>query len=364
MKKVFPALAALMFLLALISCASAKKQAQSSKQTYIAVVSKGFQHQFWQTVYTGSDAAAKDLNLFITFEGPPSETNIDMQLEMIDAALSKKPAALCLAALDVDRLSDKLSAAKAAKIPVIGFDSGIPNAPVGTVVSTASTNNYAAGELAADRLFEEASVKRRILSATSDKKVTIGIISQDTISTSILERTHGFIVKFIKLSEAIHPGAVEVTGDKHFMKSSENKAVVSLKIAIPATTEYADCLVRSEELLSGTPDLIGVFCSNEGTVTGLLAATNEGADFDREKGVYKDITVVGFDAGFSQKHAIKKRYIYGSITQDPFQIGYLAVSLAYKAVKGEKLEAMYDTGCKFYNYENIDDPDIARLVYD
>jgi len=73
--------------------------------------------------------------------------------------------------------------------------------------------------------------------------------------------------------------------------------------------------------------------------------------------------VIGFDAGIAQKQAVTKRYFYGSITQDPYRIGYLAVELAYRAIKGEKIEAVVDTGCKFYNYENIDDPEIAQLVY-
>ena len=37
---------------------------------YIPVISKGFQHQFWQAVKLGSENAAKDLNVDITFEGP------------------------------------------------------------------------------------------------------------------------------------------------------------------------------------------------------------------------------------------------------------------------------------------------------
>jgi len=40
------------------------------------------------------------------------------------------------------------------------------------------------------------------------------------------------------------------------------------------------------------------------------------------------------------------------------------VKIYRKAVKGESVDAIVDTGCKFYNYENIDDPDIVPLVYD
>ena len=73
--------------------------------------------------------------------------------------------------------------------------------------------------------------------------------------------------------------------------------------------------------------------------------------------------VVGFDAGKAQKAAIRNKYFLGSITQDPYNIGFQAVTLAVKAVKGQPV-ANIDTGAKFYDSTNIDNPDIAQLVYD
>ena len=67
---------------------------------YIAVISKGFQHQFWQAVKAGAEKAAVDYDVTITFEGPETEAQVDKQVEMVQAALDKNPAALCLAALD------------------------------------------------------------------------------------------------------------------------------------------------------------------------------------------------------------------------------------------------------------------------
>ena len=362
MKKVVSLLLTAVLLATLASC-GAKPTDKTSDQIYIAVVSKGFQHQFWQAVYAGSLAASEKLGVKITFEGPASEAEIDKQIALVGAALDKKPDALCLAAIDVTRLNDKLLAAKKAKIPVIGFDSGIPNAPDGVVVSTASTNNYAAGELAAVKMFEKSSVKERITAATYDKPVVIGVLSQDAISLSIVDRTRGFVDKFKALAEGVHSGSVEVTGHNSFAKPAAGKAAVIINVAVSSTPEYSDNQICAEDLFK-TPNLVSVFCSNEGTVTGLLAATSDGKDLDRESGKYKDVIVIGFDAGVAQKQAVKKQYIYGSITQDPYQIGYLAVELAYKAIKGENIDAVVDTGCKFYNYENIDSPDIAQLVYD
>ncbi|MDD3840939.1 MAG: LacI family transcriptional regulator, partial [Clostridia bacterium] len=69
-------------------------------------------------------------------------------------------------------------------------------------------------------------------------------------------------------------------------------------------------------------------------------------------------------AGSTQKNAVKNQYFYGSVTQDPYAIGYKAVELAYKAINGEELDEIVDTGAKFYTSENMEDEDIAQLLYD
>ena len=127
----------------LVACgAPAATQAPAAaEKLYIPVISKGFQHQFWQAVKLGSENAAKDLNVDITFEGPESEAMVDKQVEMFQTALDKKPAAICLAAVDSKAFEPLLQQAKAAGIPVIGFDSGVDS---DIPVTTATTDNIAA----------------------------------------------------------------------------------------------------------------------------------------------------------------------------------------------------------------------------
>jgi ribose transport system substrate-binding protein len=81
------------------------------------------------------------LNVDITFEGPGSESEVDKQIEMLQTALDKKPAAICFAALDSKAAIPLLEKAKAANIPVIGFDSGVDS---DIPVATAATDNIAA----------------------------------------------------------------------------------------------------------------------------------------------------------------------------------------------------------------------------
>lgn len=336
----------------------------SGEKPYIAVVSKGFQHQFWQTVYAGSKDAAEKYNIEMTFEGPPSESDIGTQVDMVNAALAKNPKALCLAALDTQSLNAQLEQAKGSGIPVVGFDSGVPDAPAGSVVSTASTNNYNAGELAAEEMFNEASFAERLKAATAGAPVSIAVQSQDATSASILDRTNGFINKMLELIETVHPGGAEVTGHDVFKKAAGGDVVVSIKVTVPPTTSYTDAQAACQTMLQNNSDLIGYFVSNEASVTGILAATNDGTDLNRDTGIYKDLIVVGFDAGKPQKDAVASQYFYGSVTQDPYMIGYLAVELAYKSINGEAVDEVADTGCKFYTHQNMNEADIAQLLYD
>lgn len=329
---------------------------------YIAVISKGFQHQFWQTVAAGAEDAAAEYGVDMTFEGPPSESDIAIQVDMINAAIAKNPAALCLAVLDTESVTEQLNTSKDNGVPVVGFDSGVPNAPEGTVVATASTNNENAGALAADSMFADPVVKAAIDGATADNPVVIGVLSQEATSASIVGRTVGFTQQMFALCDELLPGQVEVTGHVVFEKAATGDVAISIFTMIPPSTSAEDVATGAQNLFS-MDGLVAIYASNEGTANGILAATTDGTDLDRDAGKYKDIAVIGFDAGASQKAAVAAGYFLGSITQDPYMIGYLAVELAVKAINGEAV-ADVDTGAKFYNAANMNDADIAQLLYD
>jgi ribose transport system substrate-binding protein len=345
------------------SVAPASEAPTTAAKPYIAVISKGFQHKFWQTVMAGAQAAADKYGVEMSFDGPPSESDISVQVDMLNAAMGKNPAALCLAALDTESVNEQLTACKDKGIPVVGFDSGVPNAPEGSIVSTASTDNEAAGALAAQTMYDIESIKAAVAAATKDKPVVISVISQDATSASITGRTTGFVNKMAELCEAAQPGLVAVTGhDKWNKASGSGDTAVEITVTIAASTSVPDCQTAAQAVLQTSP--LGVFCTNSGSVDGMLAATADGSDLDRAKGKYKDLFVIGFDSGATLLNAIKNSWFTGAITQDPYMIGYDAIELAVKTLNGEKVEALVDTGCKFYNKDNMNDPDIAALLYE
>ena len=329
------------------------------EKLYIPVMAKGFQHQFWQAVKAGADAAAADLGVEIYFDGPASETEIAAQVNMIKQEMAKNPQAMALAALDTSAVADILDECAEKNIPVIGFDSGVPGDTSGAVKATACTNNEAAAAIAAEKFGEHADLVAAMKAATTESPVIIAVLSQDAVSASVTGRTTGFVNKMKEVASQY--GTVAVTGHTKWAEGDASAASILIEVAVSATTEAVD-VQNSANALLAKENLIALFCSNEGTVTGFLSAVADGELLaDGEK--YADLVVAGFDAGAAQKNAVRQGWFYGSVTQDPYHIGYYAVEMAVAAAKGETV-ADKDTGAQWYDASNIDDEMIALLVYD
>jgi ribose transport system substrate-binding protein len=292
--------------------------AQAATKPYIPLISKGFQHQFWQAVKQGAEQAAKDFNVTITFEGPESESQVDKQIEMLQAALDKKPSALGIAALDSKAVIPLLERAKALKIPVVGFDSGVDS---DIPVTTAATDNLAAAGLAADKLAQ--------LIGDSGE---VAVIVHDQTSRTGIDRRDGFLKQIAKHTK-IKVVDVQYGAGDHLKSTDLAKAIIQAH-----------------------PQLKGFFGANEGSAIGVLNAVVELKKAGK-------IVVVGYDSGQQQMDAIRKGTMAGAITQNPVGIGYKCVEAAVKALKGEKLPKFTDTGFFWYDKTNIDSSKIAPLLY-
>ena len=293
--------------------------AQSAGKPYIPLISKGFQHQFWQAVKHGAQQAAKDFNVAITFEGPESESMVDKQIEMLQAALDKKPNAIGLAALDSKAVIPLLERARALHIPVIGFDSGVDS---DIPVTTAATNNVAAAALAADKM--------AALIGTAGE---IAVIVHDQTSRTGIDRRDGFVNRIKRTYPKITIVDVQYGGGDHLKSTDLAKAI-----------------------MQAHPRLKGFFGANEGSAIGVLNAVIE----LKKQG---KIVVIGYDSGQAQMDAVRSGVMAGAITQNPVGIGYKCVEAAVKALKGETLPKTIDTGFFWYDKTNIDSKQIAPLLY-
>ncbi|RQR59625.1 BMP family ABC transporter substrate-binding protein [Burkholderia sp. Bp9002] len=289
-----------------------------AQETYIPLVSKGFQHQFWQAVKSGALQAAKDYHVKVTFDGPETEAMIDKQIDMLSAAIAKKPAALGFAALDSKAALPLLKKAQAEKIPVVAFDSGVDS---DIPVTTAATNNKAAASLAADKLAE-----------LIGKEGEVAVVAHDQTSRTGIDRRDGFLERMKSAYPKIKVVTVQY-GEGDQLKSTE----------------------VTKSILQGYPKLKGIFGTNEGSAIGVVNGVRE---------MKRKVVIVGYDSGKQQKDAIRSGLMAGAITQNPVGIGYRTVEAAVKATKGEKLPKIIDTGFYWYDKTNIDDPKVAAALYD
>ena len=320
------------------SKAEETKAEASADGKKINVIAKGFQHQFWKAVEKGAMQAGTDLGVEVSFQGPDNES-----------AIAQKPTAICFAALDTQASLGSIQTAMDAGIPIIGFDSGVPDAPAGAIKANASTNNLEAGKLAAKETYEL--IKDKIDGASGT--VRIGVVAQESNSQSIVERTKGFVEEMTKL---IGEDKVSVEGHDS-LKNEKSGAPVIIDVGIPAEVKDADGAAVASAILEKS-DLIAIYGSNEFAANAIITA-NEGLDKIGEG----KVVAVGFDAGKKQLQAIKDGLFAGSVTQDPVQIGYKAVELAVKAANGESVSDV-DTGALWYNKDNMEDPKIAPCLYE
>ena len=323
-------------------------QEAASGDMHIDVIAKGFQHQFWKAVEQGSNKAAQEFGVTVTFQGPDNESAIAQQVEYLNAAIAKKPTAICLAALDTTACLDAIKEAQSKNIPIIGFDSGVPDAPEGAIKANAATDNKAAGELAATEMYKLIEDKIKSASGT----VRIGVVAQESNSQSIVSRTKGFVDKMVELV-----GKDDVSVEGHdSLKAEKAGAKVVIEVGIPAEVKDADAVAVASAILE-KDDLIAIYGSNEFAANAIITA-NEGLDKLGED----KVVAVGFDAGAKLLDAIEAKIFAGAVTQDPVQIGYQAVKLAVAAAKGETVKDV-DTGALWYNADNMDAPEIAPCLY-
>ncbi len=299
---------------------SALAQAQQAQEIYIPLVSKGFQHQFWQAVKSGAEQAARDLKVKVSFEGPETEAMVDKQIDMLSAALAKKPQAIGFAALDSQAAIPLLKKAQAAKIPVVAFDSGVDS---DIPVTTTTTDNKAAAALAADKMAE-----------LIGKSGEVALVVHDQTSRTGVDRRDGFVNRIKSAYPNIKIVSVQYGGGDQ-LKSTE----------------------ITKSILQASPNLKGIFGANEGSAIGVVNGV-------REMKRTGKVVVIGYDSGKQQKNAIMDGSMAGAITQNPVGMGYKTVEMAVKAVKGEKLPKIVDTGFFWYDKTNIADPKIAAVLYD
>ncbi len=288
-------------------------------QPYIAIVSKGFQHQFWQAVKQGADEEAQKQGARVTFVGPPTEADVEEQINMLTNDIAKSPQALGFAALDSKSAEPLLQQAKSQNIPVIAFDSGVDS---DVPVTTVATDNKAAAAEAAKHMAELVGGKGKV-----------AMVVHDQTSKSGTDRRDGFM---------------------DWMK--QNAPGITVLAPQYGGGDQAESANITKSIISSNPDLKGIYASNEGSAIGVIKGVEESGK--------SGIQLVGFDSGKAQVDAIKDGSMAGAVTQDPINMGRELVKAAMKAINGEDQPKNVDTGFYWYDKTNVADEKIKAVLYE
>ena len=131
--------------------ASSKVAGSKTGKLRIGVIPKGTSHQFWRSVHAGAEAAAKELgDVEVLWKGPETEADTIGQISVVKNFITNDVDGIVLAPNHSQALVDVVEEAKAEKIPVVIFDSGLA---AGTeVTSYVATDNLRGGQMAGKAL--------------------------------------------------------------------------------------------------------------------------------------------------------------------------------------------------------------------
>lgn len=301
---------------ALLTAALIPAACKRNEKRIVGVVPKGRAHLFWQSVHAGAEMAAQESGVQINWNGPATETDFNAQIQIVDAMINRRVDAICLAPIDRKVMVNVVDRAAKSNIPVIIFDSSIDTE---SFVSQVATDNYAAGQMAADRMGEILQGKGKVV-----------MVAVQPGAASTMAREEGFETRV----KDKFPGIQIV--DKRF-----------------GMADFAKSLAVAENMLTAHSDLAGLFASNESSAVGAAQAL---------KGRKSSVKMVGFDWSPTLLEDLRNGLIDSLVVQNPFKMGYESVKAAVSKLGGGSPQKINNLPPRLITKEDLDKPDVKEQL--
>ncbi len=267
-------------------------------QRRIAVIPKATAHLFFVSVHEGVERAAREFSIEALWNGPSDETDSSRQIQIVDSMVAQGVDGIAISATDERALVGPLLRARAAKIPVVIFDSAVA---MDDYVSFISTDNHGAGCLAARRL-----------AGLVGGKGSVAMIQQKPGGASTGRRESGF----------------EETLEREFPE-------VKLVARQFSMGDRAKARAAAENILTAHAGLDGIFASSEASSIGAIQAI-------RSRGLGGKLKLVTFDDSEMHREALKDGVVNLMLVQDPVRLGYEAVKALVEHLRGGKPKKRLD----------------------
>ena len=288
----------------------------------IAVVPKGTQHAFWQSVESGAREAAEERGVELVWKGPDAESDTSGQITLLQGLVDDPSIdAVGVAPTAAEgALVDLLVSTHGKGKPVVIFDSGM-NTDASNYTSFIATDNEQGGRLGGAKLVELMG---------GNGKIVMLRYAANSLSTD--QRAAGFL-EAIDAAEGIEKLSVDQEGGQNAgdaKKKADNMA----------------------DLLRGAD---GIFTVNESTTQGMLLALEQ-------LGLTGKVKFVGFDTSPALIDALKAGKIDALVAQNPRRMGSETVHALMDAMEGKQVQKQVDTGVVVVTRENLDSDEVRAVL--
>jgi len=251
--------------------------------------------------------AAANPGVEIVFGQGTSATDIEGQIALIESMVTKGVQGIAITPVD-PTVAPALDKAIAAGVKVVLMDNNIPDWNGRTALAT--TNNYNAGKIAGEYL--------KTVLKDGDTMAILegvpGVPSLDDRVKGMLDGLQGVEVKIVG------KGATDCTEEK------------GLNVA--------------QDILTANPDVKSIYAACGPPAAGAAQAIKN-ANLNRH------VILVGFDFCCGEAEAMEAGVEDASVAQFPSKMAALGVEALVKAIRGETVESLIDSGAALVTKENM-----------
>lgn len=282
----------------------------------VALVMKTLNNPFFINMHKGAEMAADSLSVNLLVQAPDREIDVERQMQIIENLIQRNVDAICLAPSGAREIVPAILKANKANIPVLTLDSRVDSTTLAEagaeVITYIGSDNVEGGRIAGETIIELLGRKGKV---------------------AVLEGVPG-----------------HETGDarlKGFHLAVDKEPDIEIVASQTGNWERDQGFNVFQNILQSHPEVEAMFACNDMMALGAIEAI-------AVAGRTGDILVVGFDAVQDSRQAIREGTMFGSIAQNPFEMGKFGIEQAYRLIKGEAIPEYIPVKIEMITMENLD----------
>jgi ribose transport system substrate-binding protein len=281
----------------------------NDKKPKVVVVLKAIESEseYWKIVGAGAKKAFKDFKIDGQVIAPNLESQVSEQVDILKNVLKTKPDALIVASIQPSATIPILEEYKRNNIPVLLVDT---EADWNGQTMYIGTDHYELGKKAG-----------ALLGSMLQPGSQVALIHSTIVNPDMVNRLKGA------------RDALEAIG-------------IGVVTELPADNESGEVKLAVRNILQTFPNINGVFAAKDTIAIDTLKELTE-------KEI--QIPVVGTDGTMKMLKEVEEERISATIAQNPYDMGYISVENALKAIMGDPLEKRIDSGVDIIIKENSEE---------